>query len=95
MSTLRGKPPLAVGQRVWKIGSGTGAKARFGRVMPHEPEYLHPALRTGSFPVRFDDQVWELLDDSYVTAVTAHREAEIRGESFSSRRVSRTRRKAS
>jgi hypothetical protein len=38
--------------------------------MPHEPEYSH-----GSFPVRFDDGIWEVLDVSYVTVVSAEEEA--------------------
>ncbi len=50
---------LPIGTRVRKLGS-----RRFGTVMPHQPEYSR-----GSFPVRFDDQIWEVLDVSYVTAV--------------------------
>ncbi|MGH3799845.1 MAG: hypothetical protein ACRDTD_06890 [Pseudonocardiaceae bacterium] len=32
--------------------------------MPHAPEYSQ-----GSFPVRFDDGIWEILDTSYVTVL--------------------------
>lgn len=54
---------LPVGMRVWN--RKPGRHARFGTVMPHEPEHSR-----GSFPVRFDDGFWEVLDTSYVTAVT-------------------------
>ncbi len=40
-----------------------------------------PQYSQGAFPVCFDDQVWEMLDVSYVTPVTPEREAEIRGAS--------------
>lgn len=63
---------LPVGTRVWKNGE-TGATARFGVVMPHEPEYSQ-----SGFPVRFDDWIWEKLDVTDVTAVTPQREADIR-----------------
>ncbi|MGH3778877.1 MAG: hypothetical protein ACRDRR_24610 [Pseudonocardiaceae bacterium] len=33
--------------------------------MPHEPEQSQ-----GSFPVRFDDGIWEVLNASYVTVLT-------------------------
>lgn len=50
---------LPVGTKVRKLGS-----RRFGTVMPHQPEFSR-----GSFPVRFADGVWEVLDVSYVTVV--------------------------
>jgi hypothetical protein len=52
---------LPVGTRVQK---GRGARTRTGVVMHHEPEHSH-----GSFPVRFDDGIWEMLDASYVTVL--------------------------
>jgi hypothetical protein len=65
---------LPVGTRVWN--RKTGANARFGTVMPYSPEYSQ-----GSFPVRFDDQIWNMLDVFYVTAVSPDEEAAIRSES--------------
>ena len=62
---------LPVGTRVCK----PGARARFGTVMPYEPEYSQ-----GSFPVRFDDHIWEMLDVSYVTAVSPDQEAALRSQ---------------
>lgn len=50
---------LPVGTKVRKLGS-----RRFGTVMPHQPEFSR-----GSFPVRFDDGIWEVLDVSYVAVV--------------------------
>lgn len=64
---------LPVGTRVWNRKSG--ARARFGTVMPYSPEYSQ-----GSFPVRFDDQIWEILDVFYVTAVSPDEEAAIRSQ---------------
>jgi hypothetical protein len=62
---------LAIGTRVWN--GKPGALARFGEVMAHEPQYSQ-----GGFPVRFDDQLWEVLDVSYVTPIAAADEAAIR-----------------
>jgi hypothetical protein len=59
-STVDRTVGLPIYTRVCKPGS----RPRFGTVMPHEPEYSH-----GSFPVRFDDGIWEMLDVSYVTVV--------------------------
>ncbi len=53
---------LPVGTRV--ANRGTGRRRRTGTVMPHEPEHSQ-----GSFPVRFDDGIWEVLDAFYVTVV--------------------------
>lgn len=64
---------LPPGTRVWKGKPGGGA--RFGTVMPYPPEHFR-----GSFPVRFDDQIWEMLDVSYVTAVSPEEEAAIRSQ---------------
>jgi hypothetical protein len=64
---------LPVGTRVWN--RKPGARARFGTVMPYSPEYSQ-----GGFPVRFDDQIWQTLDVSYVTAVSPDTEAAIRSE---------------
>jgi hypothetical protein len=64
---------LPIGTRVWN--GKPGARARFGTVMQYSPEYSQ-----GSFPVRFDDQIWEVLDVSYVTAVSPDKEAAIRSE---------------
>lgn len=52
---------LPVGTWVQKA---TGRRKRAGVVMPHEPEHSR-----GSFPVRFDDGFWEVLDASYVTVL--------------------------
>ncbi len=52
---------LPAGTRVQARGTG---RRRQGVVMPHDPEYSH-----GSFPVRFDDGIWEVLDTSYVIAL--------------------------
>ena len=52
---------LSIGTRVRK---GTGARARTGVVMPHEPEHTH-----GSFPVRFEDGIWERCDATEVTVL--------------------------
>lgn len=52
---------LPVGTRVQARGTG---RRRQGVVMPYEPEYSH-----GSFPVRFDDGIWEVLNASYVIAL--------------------------
>jgi hypothetical protein len=38
--------------------------------MLHKPEYSR-----GGFPVRFDDGIWEVLDVSYITVVSAEEEA--------------------
>ncbi|MGH3753166.1 MAG: hypothetical protein ACRDRP_10785 [Pseudonocardiaceae bacterium] len=51
---------LPIGTRVWN--RRPGSRARFGTVMPHEPQWSR-----GSFPVRWDDGFWEVLDVSYVT----------------------------
>jgi hypothetical protein len=56
---------LPIGTRVQKA---TGRRVREGVVMPHEPEHSH-----GSFPVRFDDGIWEMLDASYVTVLAPPR----------------------
>lgn len=64
---------LPAGTRVWN--RKPGAHARFGTVMPYSPEYSR-----GGFPVRFDDHIWEMLDVSYVTAVSPDTEAAIRPE---------------
>ncbi len=64
---------LPIGTRVWN--RQPGARARFGTVMQYSPEYSQ-----GSFPVRFDDEIWEMLDVSYVTAVSPDEEATIRSE---------------
>ncbi|MGH3889225.1 MAG: hypothetical protein ACRDSZ_22150 [Pseudonocardiaceae bacterium] len=50
---------LPVGTRVLKRD-----RCRRGTVMPHAPEYSR-----GSFPVAFDDGIWEILDTSYVTVL--------------------------
>jgi hypothetical protein len=47
------------------------------------------------FMVRFDDQIWEWLDNSYVEAMTPEREAKIRGVRLELRRSARATRKAS
>lgn len=72
---------LPAGTRVWKDRTGNGAK--FGTVMPHQAKYSH-----GSFPVRFDDGIWEVLDVSYVTVVSPE-------GSGTSRLPARTKRRAS
>lgn len=52
---------LPIGTRVQK---GTGARARTGVVMHHEPEHSR-----GCFPVCFEDGVWEKCDASEVTVL--------------------------
>lgn len=64
---------LPIGTRVWNRKKGD--RARFGQVMPHDPLWTR-----GGFPVRFDDQIWETMDVSSVTAVTPKQEAAIRAE---------------
>ncbi len=51
---------LPIGTRVWNRMPGD--RARFGTVMPHEPEWSW-----GGFPVRWDDGFWEIRDVTYVT----------------------------
>jgi hypothetical protein len=63
-STVDRTVGLPIGTRVRKLGS----RARFGTVMPHEPEHSR-----GGFPVRFDDGFWEVLDTSYVVVLAAPR----------------------
>ncbi len=53
---------LPVGTRV--CNRRNGSRARYGTVMPHEPEWSH-----GRFPVRWDDQFWQLCNVSDVTVV--------------------------
>lgn len=53
---------LPIGTRVWN--RRPGSRARFGTVMQHEPQWSR-----GSFPVRWDDGFWEVLNASYVTVV--------------------------
>lgn len=85
------RPPvetLPVGTRVWKIGSGNGAQARFGDVVVvptcficdyfAEPRRGPTPAHGHSFSVCFGDGVWEIVDVSDVEAVTASREARIR-----------------
>jgi hypothetical protein len=66
VSTVDRTVGLPIGTRVRKLGTA----ARFGTVMLHEPEYSR-----GGFPVRFDDGIWEVLDVSYVTVMSAAEEA--------------------
>lgn len=56
------KTGLPIGTRVQK--QGTARRTRCGTVMHHEPEHSR-----GSFPVRFDDGIWEVLDASDVTVL--------------------------
>ena len=74
---------LPIGTRVRKLGS-----RRFGTVMPHQPEYSR-----GSFPVRFDDQFWEVLVVSYVAVVAQEATATMTGPR-PRRSASTTRRRA-
>lgn len=57
----RVSPGIPAGTRVQMKGTG---HRRQGIVMPYEPEYSH-----GSFPVRFDDGIWQVLNASYVVVV--------------------------
>lgn len=79
---------LAIGMRVWN--GEPGAVAWFGEVVAHRPRYSR-----GEFPVRFDDQPWEVLDVSYGTPIAAAEEAVTRdGRVASSRRASLRHRRA-
>ena len=60
---------LPAGTRVQK--RETGHRIRAGTVMPYEPEYSR-----GSFPVRFDDGVWEVLNASYVTVLAPRKDGD-------------------
>jgi hypothetical protein len=53
-------------------------------MMPHQPQYSR-----GSFPVRFDDQIWETMDVSYVAAVSPEEEAAIRSQRAAPRKARR------
>jgi hypothetical protein len=79
---------LPVGTRVWN--RQPGARARFGTVMLYSPEYSR-----GAFPVRFDDHIWEMLDVSYVTAVSPEKEAAIRSAPRAPSKATVSRSKAS
>ena len=78
ISTVDRTVGLPIGTRVRKLGTA----ARFGTVMLHEPEYSR-----GGFPVRFDDGIWEMLDVSYVTVVSAEEATAIRSVRRAPRRV--------
>jgi hypothetical protein len=63
-----GLPP---GTRVWN--RKTGNRARYGTVMPYQPQYW----RHGSFPVRFDDEVWEWCDTGDVAVVPTQGDGDV------------------
>lgn len=55
---------LPAGTRVRKLGC---RPVRLGTVMPCEPHHSWAGV---SFPVRFDDGTWEILDSAVVMALT-------------------------